>query len=82
MAVHLPGTKRRDVKLSNKVVKDVITGASVPKSFSEIELEKNYVMLAKMFTGMIERMQRIEANMENIERRMSHLILSKKKSSL
>lgn len=80
MAVHLPGRKRRDVKLSNKVVKDVITGASVPRSFSEIELEKNYVMLAKMFTGMIERMQSIEANMENMEKRMTRLLHSRKNS--
>ena len=59
-------------------MKQIITGDAVPKSLGMIELEKNYALLAEMMTGIIDRMQKFENNIEKLEKRMSHLIRSKK----
>jgi len=77
----LRGRKRRGLDEVGVAVKRVITGAAIPKSLSQISLEKNYVMMARMLTGMIDRMQKIEDNMENLENKMLRLLRSRKASS-
>ena len=62
-------------------MKQIITGAAVPKSLGLIELEKNYALLAEMMTGIIGRMQKLENNIEKLEKTMAHLIHSRKKTS-
>ena len=82
MAKHPAKRKGRGLNVADKVVKDVITGKSVPKSLSMIELEKNYVLLAKILSNMIDRMQNIESTMENLEKKMARTLRDKKTSSL
>jgi hypothetical protein len=70
--------KRLDVH--NKVIKQVITGSAVPKSIGFIELEKNYVLLAKMMTGMIDQMEKLETKMERMEKNLVNALKAARKS--
>jgi len=74
----LLGRKRKELDTGSKAVKQIITGIAIPKSLSMIELEKNYAFLAEMMSRMIDRMQKLENDIETLEKRMSHLLRSKK----
>jgi len=58
------------MKEENKVVKDIITGNSVPKSMGLIELEKNYAILADMLVHVMDKIQKIENELEKIEKKV------------
>lgn len=58
------------MKEENKLVKDIITGNSVPKSMGLIELEKNYAILADMLVRIMERVQRMENEIEKLEKKV------------
>ena len=69
--------KRKGLDVRDKVVKQIITGLAVPKSLGMIELEKNYALLAEMISGMIDRMRRMENEMEHLEAKMGKLLRAK-----
>ena len=58
------------MKEENKAVKGVITGNMVPKSVGLIELEKNYISLANMLIRLMERVQKLENDVEKIEKKI------------
>ncbi|MEM5853925.1 MAG: hypothetical protein QXS37_04595 [Candidatus Aenigmatarchaeota archaeon] len=62
------------MKEENKVVKEIITGNAVPKSISLIELEKNYALLAEMFSRLLDRMNTIEDELEKLEKKVAFLL--------
>ena len=82
MKLRFPKRNKKHASISNRVVKDVVTGMSIPRSLTEIELEKNYALLAKILSNMIDKMQRMETNMENLESKMARLLSSKRMSKL
>lgn len=66
------------MKEENKVIKDIITGNAVPKSMSLIELEKDYALLAEMFTRLLDRIRVIEDDLGKLEKKVALLLMEKK----
>jgi len=58
------------MKDERKAIRTVITGKAIPKSLGLIELEENYALLANMLTHIIDRIQKIEKNIEELEKRL------------
>jgi hypothetical protein len=58
----------------HKVLKGVITGNTIPKSVGLIELEKNYALVADLLCNLIDKMQKMENNMEKLEKKISRLL--------
>ena len=72
--------RRKSLDVSNKAVKQVITGLAIPKSIGLIELEKNYGLLAEMVGTMIDRMHKMENEMEKVQKKLAEVMRSKRKS--
>jgi hypothetical protein len=66
--------KAKKLHEENKVLKSVITGTTIPKSVGLIELEKNYALVADLLCHLIDRMQKLERNVEKLEKKVFHLI--------
>jgi hypothetical protein len=65
--------KVKKLREEDKVLKSVITGNTIPKSVGLIELEKNYALVADLLCHLIDRMQRLEKNVEKLEKKVFHL---------
>jgi len=65
--------KVKKLREEDKVLKSVITKNTIPKSVGLIELEKNYALVADLLCHLIDRMQRLEKNVEKLEKKVFHL---------
>jgi len=72
--------KRKHLDVGDKVIKQIVTSSAVPKSIAQIEMEKNYVMLAHMMSEMIDRMHSMENEMEKMQKKLVEVMRAKKKS--
>ena len=72
--------RRKSLDVGDKALKQIITGAAVPKSVALIEMEKNYCLLAEMVSSMIDRMHKMENEMEKMQKKLAEVMRAKKKS--
>jgi len=70
--------KKKHLDVGDKVIKQIITSSAVPKSIAQIEMEKNYCLLAEMMSGMIDRMHKMENEMEKMQKKLVEVMRAKK----